>query len=77
MIVLDDFGAADLAGYAWSPIPGERGKPGNSLGDWLSLPWGGPETVILPGLQTAAGSGFKRNPRLADGSDLFWPSAAC
>ena len=71
LIVLDDLGMADLASYAWSPITIDRGKPGNSLGDWLGLPWGGPEVVILPGLQTPAGSGFKRNPRMADGSDLF------
>ena len=72
LIVLDDLGPADLAGYAWPPITIDGGKAGNTLGDWLSLPWGGPGVVVLPGIQTAAGSGFKRNPRGTDGSDLFY-----
>jgi hypothetical protein len=71
LIVLDDLGVADLTNYSWPPIPLDRGKPGNSLSDWLALPWGGPEVVILPGLQTPSGSGLKRLPRAGPGTDLF------
>ena len=45
--------------YAWTPIQIERNKSGNTLSDWLPLPWGGPETIILPGFHTAAESAFK------------------
>jgi len=71
LIVLDDLGAVDLASLAWPPIPLDKGKPGSTLSDWLGLPWGGPEVVILPGIQTPAGNGLKRSARWADGSDLF------
>jgi len=71
LIVLDDLGASDLSGYAWPPITIDRAKPGSSLGEWLGLPWGGPEVVVLPAVQTPSGSSLKRLPRAGAGSDLF------
>ncbi len=55
LIVLDDLAINAEAGpYAWSPLPLDRAKAGGTLGDWLSLPWGGPDQIILPGYHTVA-----------------------
>ncbi|MGQ9575828.1 MAG: CHAT domain-containing protein [Thermoguttaceae bacterium] len=71
LIVLDDLGMPNGTDYAWAPLSIDRGKPGSALGDWMALPWGAPEVVVLPGFQTAAGTGFRRGPRGADGAELF------
>lgn len=68
LIVLDDIKPADGA-YDWTPAP-DRGRPA-ALSNWLTLPWGGPEYVILPGYHTAAESGLRRGQ--ATGNDLFLP----
>jgi hypothetical protein len=67
LVVLDDIKPAS-GPYDWSPMP-DRGKHGSSLVGWLSLPWGGPEVVVLPGFHTLAESGL-RKPSAA-GNDLF------
>jgi hypothetical protein len=70
LIVLDDLASGD-APFAWTPIPDKN--PGSRLGDWMGLPWGGPETIILPGFHTAAEhalSARRRSPG-AGGSEIF------
>lgn len=59
LIVFDDIQAGRGGAYAWQPIPSQRVKPGSTLADWLALPWGGPETMVLPGWHTAAENGLK------------------
>lgn len=71
LIVLDDIQLEDQGPYSWSPIPIDRGKPGNALGDWLALPWRGPETVILPGYHTAAENSLKNVSPAAPGTEMF------
>jgi len=71
LIVLDDIIPAEGGPYRWAPVQIERGKPGNSLDDWLTLPWGGPETVVLPGYHTAAESSLKRVNPAAAGAEMF------
>ncbi|NUQ62888.1 MAG: CHAT domain-containing protein [Pirellulales bacterium] len=71
LIVLDDISLPDANPYSWAPIQIDRGKPGNALSDWLTLPWGGPSVVILPGFHTAAESGLKKVDRTAPGSEIF------
>jgi hypothetical protein len=68
LIVLDDV-EATAGPYDWSPAQIDRGRPGASLADWFSLPWGGPEQVILPGFHTPAESGLRKGA--AAGEDLF------
>lgn len=70
LIVLDDLPPAD-APLAWSPIPIDRNKPGNTLDDWLALPWGGPEVVILPGFHTPAENSLRRAGRSEPGAEVF------
>ena len=53
--------------YDWSPLP--SGKSSSSLEQWFSMPWGGPEQVILPGFHTAAENGIRKSQ--ATGNELF------
>jgi hypothetical protein len=71
LIVLDDLNLAGVGPYGWAPVPMDEGKPGGSLNDWLSLPWGGPDEVILPGYHTAAESSLKGINRLTAGNEMF------
>jgi CHAT domain-containing protein len=71
LIVLEDIAPSDQGPYAWSPIQIDRSKPGNTLGDWLALPWGGPDVVILPGFHTPAENALRRVPRALAGADVF------
>ena len=68
LIVLDDIGPAK-GPYEWSPVQVDAGKAGGNLASWLSLPWGGPDHVVLPGFHTAAETSFRRGS--AAGDDLF------
>jgi tetratricopeptide (TPR) repeat protein len=68
LIVLDDVDTAS-GPYSWSPLKGERGKGGEPLGSWLSLPWGGPEQLILPGYHTAAETGLRKGQ--SNGEEVF------
>ncbi len=71
LVVLDDISQPDANPYSWSPIQIDRGKPGSSLSDWLTLPWGGPSVVVLPGFHTAMESGLKKVDRTAPGAEMF------
>jgi hypothetical protein len=71
LIVLDDLGQPEQGPYSWAPIQVERGKPGNALGDWLGLPWGGPEVVVLPGFHTPAENALKRVHHAGAGAEVF------
>jgi hypothetical protein len=72
LIVLDDI---DETGdvYDWSPMQIDRGRPGSALGNWLVLPWGGPESVLLPGYHTVAETALRDS---GDGRELFFPLCA-
>jgi len=71
LIVLDDLVLSEQDPYGWVLAPIDRGKAGATLGDWLVLPWGGPDVVILPGFHTAAEDALKRLHRGAPGSEVF------
>jgi hypothetical protein len=77
LIVLDDMPPLEQDAYGWSPAPIDRGKPGGTLRDWLALPWGGPDVIVLPGFHTAAedspkrDDSSKRTHRGLPGNDLF------
>jgi CHAT domain-containing protein len=72
LIVLDDLTMSEQGGpYAWAPAPLDRGKPGASLSDWLALPWGGPDVVVLPGYHTVAEESFRRPRHGLPGNEVF------
>lgn len=71
LIVLDDIQVSNGDPYGWSPIQVEQGRPGNSLTDWFSLPFGGPAVIMLPGFHTAAEDALKSAPAAAPGYEMF------
>lgn len=71
LIVLDDVNLAGQGPYDWAPAPIDAGKAGSTLSDWLGLPWGGPDEVILPAYHTAAESSLKGVNRLTAGNEVF------
>lgn len=66
LVVLQDIDARQP--YDWSPFPLDRS---GSIGQWMALPWGGPEYVLLPAFHTVAGSAMKRRGSKADGREMF------
>jgi hypothetical protein len=71
LIVFDDLVLSDQDPYGWILAPIDKGKTGATLADWLTLPWGGPNVVILPGFHTAAEDGLKRLHRGSPGNEMF------
>jgi hypothetical protein len=71
LIVYDDLVLSDQDPYGWVLAPIDKSKAGATLADWLALPWGGPQVVILPGFHTAAEDGLKRQHRGLPGNEMF------
>jgi CHAT domain-containing protein len=71
LIVFDDLALADRDPYGWAPAPIDHGKTSALLSEWLLLPWGGPDVVVLPGFHTAAEDGLKRVGRNLPGNEVF------
>lgn len=57
--------------YQWNPLTGDRNTPGSALGDWLRLPWHGPEQVAYPGFHTAAERHLQKLSPDEAGYELF------
>ncbi|MGW8256584.1 MAG: CHAT domain-containing protein [Thermoguttaceae bacterium] len=72
LIVLDDLHINEQAPYRWTPMPNERSKSGGTLADWLLLPWGSPQEIMLPGYHTMSEDSMKRAARYAPGNDVFY-----
>ncbi len=71
LLVWDDL-RVDQAQPLGIPIISLTGKgPGNTLADWLALPWGGPDVVVLPGFHTPVESGLRRDRTLPAGREIF------
>jgi CHAT domain len=68
LIVLADGDDVERSPWGWSPLVVDSGKPGGTLADWLQLPLGGAEQVILPAFHTAAETGLKRG---GSGDEMF------
>lgn len=68
LIVLDDLNVDVQGPYDWVPMTVARGKAAGSLGQWMQLPWGAPDQVLLPGFHTPAENGLKRG---GTGEEIF------
>ncbi len=66
--MLDDLDNDSKGPYDWAPMAIDRGKSSGSLAQWLKIPWGGPDQIVLPGFHTPAENGLKRG---GSGEDLF------
>jgi CHAT domain-containing protein len=71
LLVLDDLTNLAAGPYDWSPIQAPSGRGAGSLAQWMALPLGGPEVLVLPGFHTAAEQGLKRAPAVGFGNDVF------
>ncbi len=77
IVVLDDIEPVDRSPLDMAPLQVNRGKPGASIGEWMGLPWGNPDIVLLPGFHTPAESSVKRlDTRLRPGDELFMSTMA-
>ncbi len=68
LVVLNDLDNDVKGPYDWAPMPVARGKGAGSLAQWMKLPWGGPDEVLLPGFHTPAENGLKRG---GTGDEMF------
>jgi CHAT domain len=71
LVVFDDIQADRGDPYAWQPIRASRVAYGATLADWLHLPAGNPQTLVLPGFHTVAENSFKNIRADAAGQEMF------
>ncbi len=71
LVVLDDLPEAEQNPLAFAPIPIDAGKPGNALTDWLALPFGVPDEIVLPGFHTAAERSLRNISPVTAGQEVF------
>ncbi|MDR1483607.1 MAG: hypothetical protein LBT09_02165 [Planctomycetaceae bacterium] len=77
LIVLDDVATSNLKLLEWSPFTSDKNKLKNPVASWLTLPWGGPQLIVLPAFHTPAENALKpassaRTPLFVpNGSDIF------
>ncbi|WP_254508918.1 CHAT domain-containing protein [Anatilimnocola floriformis] len=68
LVMLTDMEDGDKLPFGWSPLQLDKGKPGGSLSDWMMLPWGCPEQLVLPTFHTATEYGLKKG---GTGEEMF------
>ncbi len=56
---------------AMTPMQIDQSKTGTSIEAWMSLPWSGPEHIVMPGFQSDGGAGLRGK---LNGTDLFLTS---
>jgi hypothetical protein len=67
-LVLHDAGDSGRSPYDWAPLQLDQDKPGNSLAQWIALPWGAPEQIVIPAFHTGAESALRKG---ATGDEIF------
>lgn len=68
LVLLTDIEDGDKLPFGWSPLQLDRGKPGGGLNDWMMLPWGSPDQMVLPTFHTPAETGLKKG---GTGDEMF------
>lgn len=76
LVVLDDILPLENGPLAWSPVTIDKSAAGSTLDSWMSLPWGGPDRVVLPAFHTPAENSLKKISTAQAGADLFFSSCA-
>ena len=76
LISLDEIQPSTTGPYGWSPLGIDRARGGGTLQEWMDLPWGGPQTVVLPGFHTAAENAAKGVSPAAAGDEVFLSACA-
>ena len=54
--------------FSMMPMQIDQGKTGTTLGSWMSLPWEGPDHLVMPGFNSDGGTSLRSK---LNGSDLF------
>jgi len=72
VVVFDDLEIMNRGPYEWLPMPMDKEKTVGMLTNWMTLPWGAPDQLILPGFHTAAENTIKKT---GTGDEVFL--AAC
>ena len=73
LVVIDDIEGIDARTMRWSPAQADAKAANSNLSDWVSLPWGAPQQVVLPGFHTAAENGSKLK---GDGDEMLLTTLA-
>ncbi len=73
LVVYDEISATRNGPLAWSPLPTVAKSADASLADWLILPWGGPDQVLLPGFHTSAESAIRGIDDQTAVNEIFVP----
>ena len=68
LVVLDDLNVDVKGPYDWAPMTVGRSPASGSLAQWMRLPWGAPDQVLLPGFHTPAENSLKRG---GTGEEMF------
>jgi CHAT domain-containing protein len=75
LVVLDDLTSSGQDPLSLAPFRVDEGLPGSSIRQWLSLPWGSPDVIVLPGFHTPAENSLKKISTLnRAGDELFLTS---
>jgi hypothetical protein len=75
LIVWDDLEVDSQNPLKLAPLQVDRGLPGSTIQQWLTLPWGSPDIVVLPGFHTPAENSLKKISTLKRaGDELFLTS---
>jgi hypothetical protein len=75
-VVMDDIADTAAIGEAPSLLPRSRGTGKGWLNNWITLPVGGPEQIVLTGVATEAEQGLKAPKRTSSRSTAARPEAA-
>ena len=70
LVVLDDVTPPRAGVYDVSPTQLTHGRNSEDLGDWMRMPFGRPDQVLLPGFHTAAEDGLRTGGN-ATGEEVF------
>ncbi len=76
LIVWDDLRVDFLQPLSTNLLGQVARGAGNTLADWLALPWGGPDVVVLPGFHTPMEASLKRDVSKPPGYELFITTCA-
>lgn len=75
LVVMDDFAANADIGEAPTLFPRSRGSAKDSLNNWIMLPFGGPQQIVLTGVASEAEQGLRTSRRpgrhARTGGDVF------
>ena len=69
LLVWSDIKFEPRAGtYAIEPFQLDSSRNGSTLADWLTAPWRGPQSLVLPGFSSGAAAGLKSR---SNGNEMF------